>query len=280
LAVIDCFSFFNELELLRIRLHELSDVVDKFVLVEATKTHSGLDKVLHYEIHKEEFVEFQDKIVHVIVEDMPMTKKEIENAITPQDRHWLDTGYQLGDNWVRERFQRNAIMRALQDTNPRDIIIIEDADEMVRPEIISNLDATMVAGSNAVGQTLHSYYLNWECVNMPWWGSKILHREFVTNPSEHRFHTVASQYIHNGGWHLSYLGGISAIQDKIKAFAHQEFNIPEVFDVMEQKLAQQKDGIGRLYEYEVVPIDDSYPKYIQNNLREFEHWMYNEHYKI
>ncbi len=39
--VYDCFTFFNELELLEIRLNELSSVVDKLVLVEATKTFQG-----------------------------------------------------------------------------------------------------------------------------------------------------------------------------------------------------------------------------------------------
>jgi hypothetical protein len=39
--IYDCFTFFNELELLELRLHELAGVVDKFVLVEATQTHSS-----------------------------------------------------------------------------------------------------------------------------------------------------------------------------------------------------------------------------------------------
>ena len=39
--IYDCFSFFNELDLLEIRLNVLKDVVDKFMLVEATKTHMG-----------------------------------------------------------------------------------------------------------------------------------------------------------------------------------------------------------------------------------------------
>jgi len=162
----DCFSFFNELDLLEIRLNELSDVVDKFVLIEATKTHSGRFKPLYYKTNRTRYTKFHDKIIHIIVDDMPITPEEIQAAISPQDRHWLDTGYQLGDNWVRERFQRNAMMRALDDCDPDDIIIIEDADEMVRSEIIANLDATMCDGSNAVMQTMHTYFINWECKNV------------------------------------------------------------------------------------------------------------------
>ena len=39
--VYDCFQFFNELDILKIRLHVLSDVVDRFVISEATETFSG-----------------------------------------------------------------------------------------------------------------------------------------------------------------------------------------------------------------------------------------------
>ena len=102
--VFDCFPFFNELELLEIRLRELSDVVDKFVLVEATKTHSGLDKPLYYLQHRSRFLDYFDKIIHIVVKDMPMTPAEVQASISVQDRKWLDTGYQMGDNWCRERF--------------------------------------------------------------------------------------------------------------------------------------------------------------------------------
>jgi len=39
--IYDCFTFYNELEILKIRLHELSGVVDKFVIVESNKTFQG-----------------------------------------------------------------------------------------------------------------------------------------------------------------------------------------------------------------------------------------------
>ena len=104
--------------------------MDRFVLVEATLTHSGLSKPLYYNENKERFTEFSHKITHIIVDDMPITPEQIQAAISPQDRKWLDTGYQLGDNWVRERYQRNQIMRGLTTCQPDDIIIIEDADEI------------------------------------------------------------------------------------------------------------------------------------------------------
>ena len=52
--IIDSFPFFNELELLDLRLNYLNNNVDKFVLVEGTKSHQEktknfiLTKINHY----------------------------------------------------------------------------------------------------------------------------------------------------------------------------------------------------------------------------------------
>src|SRR3990167_657669 len=140
MSVFDCFMFSTELDLLEIRLYELSEVVDFFVLVEATKTHSGKDKHLYYKENQDRFAEFSSRILYVCVQDMPMTKAEINAALTSQDRHWIESKYQEEDNWVRERFQRNAMMRVLKDANPEDVIIISDADEIVRHSVIENLN--------------------------------------------------------------------------------------------------------------------------------------------
>lgn len=68
----DAFMFFNELDVLEMRLNELNSSVHKFVLVEATKTHSGNSKPLHYAENSHRFSAFYDKIVHIVVDDLPV----------------------------------------------------------------------------------------------------------------------------------------------------------------------------------------------------------------
>jgi hypothetical protein len=150
-VIYDCFPFFNELDLLDIRLHELSDVVDKFVLVEATRTFTGNPKPLYFWENRKQFTPFLSQIIHVVVDDMPMTKEEL-SASTQKDLRWLESDYQHGANWIRDRHQRNAIMRAVDYLDDYDIIIIEDADEMLRKEVALRLPFIMCDGSNAVEQ--------------------------------------------------------------------------------------------------------------------------------
>jgi len=272
--IFDCFQFFNELELLEIRLHELSDVVDKFVLVEATRTHTGLRKSLWYEDNKLLFRNFYDKIIHVIVEDMPITPEEIQAFLSSEGEGWIQSDYQYGGNWVRERFQRNAIMRGLVNADPEDIVIIGDADEIIRATVVEQLKNTIGDDIMSVDLALYSGYINLRCTNMPWWSGKILKKKLITTPSEDRFHTLGTRGIQNGGWHFNFLGGVEAIKTKVMSYAHQEFNRQSVFENLEKQLAEGKDVFGRDYLYKVVPIDESYPKYILDNLDKFDHLIY------
>ena len=44
MKIIDCFMYFDEDLVLEIRLNTLNQIVDKFVIAEATKDHSGREK--------------------------------------------------------------------------------------------------------------------------------------------------------------------------------------------------------------------------------------------
>ena len=71
MGIYDCFIFFNELDLLEIRLSELYNYVDYFVIVEANKTFKGKSKPFYFEENKQKYKKYLDKIIHVKVYDMP-----------------------------------------------------------------------------------------------------------------------------------------------------------------------------------------------------------------
>ena len=69
--IIDCFTFYNEMDLLNYRLNILYNVVDYFIIVESTHTYVGKEKKLFYNDNKHLFEKFNDKIIHIIVDDFP-----------------------------------------------------------------------------------------------------------------------------------------------------------------------------------------------------------------
>jgi len=61
MKIYDCFTFYNELDILEMRLNILDSDVDYFVLVEATTTYSGKEKKLIYDENKFRFKKLKIK---------------------------------------------------------------------------------------------------------------------------------------------------------------------------------------------------------------------------
>ena len=141
----DCFTFLNELDLLEIRLNILNKVVDKFVIVEATRTHSNQLKPLVFADNKERFRRFLDKIIYVVVDKYPL----IESA------------------WTIENHQRNCIAKALAACHDDDVILISDLDEIPHPEKIK--ECLHAPGIKLFEQFMFYYFLNYLNVTDPVW---------------------------------------------------------------------------------------------------------------
>ena len=108
----DAFQFYNELDVLEVRLHELNASVHRFVLVEATRTHSNKPKPLYFQEAASRFAAFSDKIVHVVVDDLPSV--DISCALPPNELRARSHNLPQCGSWILENHQRNAILRGLQ----------------------------------------------------------------------------------------------------------------------------------------------------------------------
>lgn len=280
--IYDCFTFFNELDLLEIRLNELNSIVDKFVIVEANKTHQGAAKALFFQENKERFAAFKDKIIHIIVDDFPAA----ENA------------------WTLERFQRNAIARGLSNCQANDVIMVSDLDEIPNKETV--LNCQKLNGIKLLKQKTFYYFLN--CVRedgneMPketWIGTTICYfKDFSTAQAMRdisiKYLGLASPnlidkifaygrilfktkdrhkvlLIKNGGWHFSFLGGIEKIINKIESFAHTEFNKDLYKDAskLEAAINSGNDIFGRNMKFKFIKIDKSFPETIYLNQQKYK----------
>ena len=101
--LIDCFIFYNEFDMINYRLNILNDVVDFFIIVESTHTFSGREKKMYSNELTELFDKFKDKIVHIIVDDMPFKFPNIN--------------FNKKEQWKNEIHQRNCIKRGLDRLN-------------------------------------------------------------------------------------------------------------------------------------------------------------------
>lgn len=246
--IIDAISFFNELDLLELRLTELSPVVDKFVIVEATRTHKGDPKPFYYAENKARFAEWEDKIEHIIVGDMP-------------------TGEGIAAIRRREMFQRNCILRGLRMAADDDIVLISDCDELPR---LTTLPRDLPDGAVVTYlQKLYYYNFNTYAPDRPWPGTRACRVADARAMSPHIVRNSMGQpdayyprhmHMQNGGWHYSYFGGVDKIREKQTQFLHQELVNEKntALDTIRARVAGGLDIWGRENEQEFVigPADD------------------------
>jgi len=244
--IIDCFIFYNELDLLKYRLDLLNDVVDYFVIVESTHTFVGKEKRLFFNENKHLFD--SEKIIHIIVDDFPY--KHPNNV----------------DVWQNEYFQRNAIQRGIdlvKDISDEDVIILSDADEIPDPHTLIKIKkGDILVDLHTLQMDLYYYNLN-TIFQSKWTLCKIVsykkYKELNISCNDIR-NKKCDEEILNGGWHLSYFGDKHFIQNKIQNFSHQELNNSEYteLDKIEERMNNSKDLYDRNYlDMSYIKIEDN-----------------------
>jgi beta-1,4-mannosyl-glycoprotein beta-1,4-N-acetylglucosaminyltransferase len=238
MKIVDCFIFYNELDMLLYRLDTLFEYVDYFVIVESKYTHSGKEKELFYNNNKELFKDFNSKIVYVMLDDLPYKFPNID--------------YSKNQQWDNEHYQRNAIKNGIDQLqlNNEDVIIISDLDEIPDYNLLSSIknNVFIVNYINSLEQDFYYYNLNSRMIQK-WNSSKILSYK-TYNYLKLSFQDIrhfTCKNITKAGWHLSYFGDKYFIQNKIQNFGHQEYNNDTYtnIDIIEKRINDQIDLYGR-----------------------------------
>lgn len=280
--VYDCFQFFNELDILLLRMKVMNDVVDKFVISESTVTFSGVSKPLYFQENKEMFAEFSHKIIHQVVDDSPMGPGT--------------------DAFMRDSHQKRAVARALKDAKPEDVIIFSDVDEIPNPDavrrVIENFDDSKIY---ALAQRNFYCYLDMEEKSgnllsvtgefdgftgrdRRWLGTKICKYSMLEKYTTEQLRDKEQKHlmvrVPDGGWHFSYMGGgknqsvEQRVKHKIKSAAHQEYNNRSTLFKVKKNIKNQQDILGREADFRIVPIDETFPVYLREHLEEYSYLRY------
>ena len=250
--VIDAFPFNNELDILEMRLVELYEAVDRFVLVEATRDHQDHAKPLWYADHAERFAPWADKIVHVIVADGEMPSAE-----------------QDSDPWAREHAQREFIGRGLATigVTDHDVLLQSDVDEI--PRALQARNVRPNGKMLSFQQRLHCFAVDWQ--HPEWWYGTVATRidTLAKLPEGRQFAWMRDMrlradnpaHLRDAGWHFSWLGGKEAALAKIGSFCHPEIlerTAPLLAEDVFLREGYHVDGTKQT----PVDVDGSWPKWI------------------
>jgi hypothetical protein len=254
--IYDCFLFFNELELLEIRLNELSEHVDYFVIVEATETFRGKEKPLIFEQNKHRFEKFADQIIYVPIQST------------------LNTS----DPWTREHYQRGQLVRGLKHCNPYDLIFISDLDEIIRGDKVEEISRLILSRKTEGAVCIQDMYYGFlNRLQSNWWPGPVclkyedvkrLSMKQIRNLRDRKAKTLKKAGIHtlatieNAGWHFTSMGGIQRQVTKLESFSHSE---------LEHHKFHMEDYVKAILEtLPRVEVDKNFPQYLQDHKTHFE----------
>ena len=250
------------------RYKVMKNYVDKFVICESLYDHRNNKKRVNFDPEKKYINDPQ--ILHIVVEK-PFPKNT--NA------------------WQNQAIQRDYIIKKLNFAEDNDFIFFSDPDEILNPEVLKNFDLKKKYGIFL--QRFFNYKFNiFNPYESPWEGTKVCKkknlksinfmREKVRKKNlRYKFYRFDKekniQIFENAGWHFNNVMSPEKISKKLKTFAHNEFSSEEFSSVetIRNKINAKVDLFNRNEKYEVVRIDESFPKYLQDNLLKFKDYIAN-----
>lgn len=212
----DCFTYFDEKELLELRVELLKDIVDGFIITEGNRTFRGDPKNFScvQTIRELNLPEDKIQVLHV---ELP----SFEECSIP---------------WAREYAQRDALAVGMRMCPPDSIFFVSDVDEIPKPEsllkainktkenpnVFTRLSMAYLAGYADLQVTNpHTGPLNWPC------GVVLLHEHLERTITQ--IYAVESDSVVgncDAGWHFSWMGDAARRKHKINSFSHCFDDIP------------------------------------------------------
>ena len=263
--IIDCITFYNENFIFELRYNVIKDFVDYFVVCESKYDHRGNKKNLNFDIKK---YSKDKKIKYVVHEDL-----------FPKNNN----------PWSNQAIQREFLLKSLTFLDDEDYIFFSDPDEIPNPKILENIILNKIYGIFL--QECFNYKFNLYNPNeSPWEGTRVckkknlksidyMRQKVKSKNLKYNFFRIdkekSIELFDDAGWHFNNLLSPEKISKKLKTFAHSEFSIDRYSspDIIKQKIEKKIDLFERGHQYQKIELDNTYPKFILENLNEFNEFI-------
>ena len=287
--------FFDEEQILDLRLNVLNETVDFFVIVESIYNHRGEKRELIFD--KSKFSKFKNKIIYLIHDEIP---KQVEIVNEKDSENEKNRKYIMNAVY-RENSQRNYISEGIKKADKNDLILISDVDEIPK---FGNLNIQEITNKIIMfKQNMFHYKYNLVLPNFKWTGTKAVRKKDLISPQwlrntkdrnypVYRIDTFFSKkkysnvkIIEDGGWHFSNIKTAKMLNHKFKSYLHHiEFDKAEIDENDIQKLINDKQAVYNLAVDQrgnkvgngtiLENFDNKkLPLYIQKNLEKFKDWL-------
>ena len=263
--IYDCITFFDNNFIFNLRYNILKDFVDCFVVCESKFDHKGKPKKINFIKN----VNYEEKKIRHVILEKPFPKNN--------------------DAWENQAIQREFLLSNLSDINDDDYIFFSDPDEIQRPEILINFELKKKYG--IFMQKTFNYKINlFNEYESPWEGTRVckkknlksinfMRQKVKSKNLNYNFFRIdkekSIEIFNNGGWHFNNMLSPKEISLKLKTFAHTEFSSAEFssIKIIEEKIEKRIDLFNRNHTYKAVEIDNTFPKFLLDNLNKYEKFI-------
>ena len=295
MKIFDCFMYFDEEQVLDLRLNVLYQNVDYFVIVESIYNHKGEKRNLLFNSQK--FEKFNDKIIYLVYDKIPQLVEPIKETDNEKEKD----GKYIMNALYRENAQRDFILEGLKSSKKDDLILISDVDEIPK---LSSVNLNQIKNEIILfKQDMFYYKYNLVLPNFKWTGTKAVKKKNLISPQwlrnvkdrKYPFYRIDTFFsdkkninikiINDGGWHFSNIKSPEMIEHKLRSYLHhREFDqvslsIEEINELVKKKQAiydlrvdkrVNKVGNGVILEnFEMKKL----PNHINENIDKYKNWL-------
>jgi len=256
--IYDLILLNTELDWLEIRLGEMYDNVDYFIIVEGKTTFSAKSKPLTIKDNWKRFAPYHDKMIRHTLND---------SELSPSST-----------TWERETFSRNAMFKQVipfltgeAKASIGDVILVSDVDEIPRPDALQTLRNCEFPPNLTLMSRMYYYSYQWlsrDSSDWPHPQATYYQGAETIEPQDLRMGDHPNK-LYNAAWHCSYcFSRLDEIVQKIASFSHSELNRPEFKDrsVILQRVRYGLDLYNRSDSiYDLVDNNLDIPEVLKRN---------------
>jgi hypothetical protein len=248
--IVDCFTFFEEFDVLELRLRTLENIVDRFVICEAPFTFRGNAKPLHLAAALGRFERWRERITLLTYPGPPST-----------------------DPWDNERGQRDYLAAGLAGCAPDDLVLIGDCDEIPDPRFATQRPSIQPILAHRM--VLADGYVNRLAMD----GASCRHGTRALAVSDlSRYSGLADvrerpltelEFV-DSGWHFTSLGGAAVMERKLAAYSHAEYDVAYCRDHRRLAVTYESAAMTRW------PIDERFPPPLRDDPERWDRFIWKE----
>ena len=210
MKIIDCFLFEDEFNLLELRLEELKDTIDYFIIIESNKNLVGKLKPYNYDLNSKNYEKYHQKIINILIEDLT----EGENPV------------------IKRNYQISQIIKGIEKLNLTydDIIFISNCNQIINPLIINTIRNNKI--NNLLSLSMDNYYYNFNCIAESKESDvKVVNYGYYINNLKY-FNDISfiktGMITNHGWWSLHYFNTVEKIHEKLNSYGWDKISKEEI----------------------------------------------------